>query len=165
MAVTHTDHRLDLSLLPAKHLSVAAAAVDVADAVEALEVEGLPPEAKAHLVAIVERHERAGLGVPVSSAAALLDVTARTVRKWIDGGILELVAGSTPKKVTVVSLGAALAAVGRLRDAGQDRHLFRLVLDELDDRRTRRDLSDRIDALERGEWTEVTDAELDDRLS
>ncbi|MCU0269102.1 MAG: hypothetical protein MUF83_10685 [Acidimicrobiales bacterium] len=164
MSVTHTHHPLDLSRLPDKHLSVATAAVDVADAIEALGVEGLPADAQAHLSAIIERQKRAGLGVPVSSAAAMLDVTPRTVRKWIDGGILELVAGSTPKKVTVLSLGAALAAVHRIRAAGQDRNLFKLVLDELDDRRTRRELADRIDALERRAWTAVSDADLDDLL-
>ena len=64
----------------------------------------------------------------------------------------------------MVSLGAALAVVHRLRGAGQDRKLFKLVLEELDDRRTRRELADRIEALERREWTAVSDRELDDLL-
>jgi hypothetical protein len=162
---THAQQPVDLSLLPDKHLSVATAAVDVADAIEALDVDGLPPDAEAHLSAIIERQKRAGLGVPVSSAAAMLDITPRTVRKWIDGGILEPLPGSTPKKVTVLSLGAALVAVHRIRGASQDRKLFKLVLEELEDRRTRRDLADRIDALQRREWTVVTDTELDDLLS
>ena len=165
MSLTHAQQPLDLSLLPDKHLSVATAAVDVADAIEALDVEGLPPDARAHLSAIVERQKRAGLGVPVSSAAAMLDVTPRTVRKWIEGGILEPLPGSGPKKVTVLSLGAALAAVHRLRGASEDRKLFKLILEELDDRRTRRELADRLDALERREWTVVSDSELDDLLS
>jgi len=165
VSLTHAPQPLDLSLLPDKHLSVATAAVDVADAIEALDVEGLPPDAKAHLSAIIERQKQAGLGVPVSSAAAMLDVTPRTVRKWIDGGVLELLPGSGPKKVTVLSLGAALAAVHRLREASADRKLFKLVLEELDDRRTRRELADRLDALERREWTVVSDDELDDLLS
>ena len=165
MSLTHAQHPLDLSLLPEKHLSVATAAVDVADAIEALDVEGLPPDAEAHLSAIIERQKRAGLGVPVSSAAAMLDVTPRTVRKWIEGGILEPLPGSTPKKVTVLSLGAALAAVHRLRGASKDGKLFKVVLEELDDRRTRRQLADRINALERREWTVVGDTELDDLLS
>ncbi len=164
MSLVHTRDPFDLSRLPEKHLSVAMAAVDVADAIEALDVDGLPPDAEAHLSAILDRQKRAALGVPVSSAAAMLDVTPRTVRKWIDGGVLEPLAGASPQKVTVLSLGAALAAVHRIRGAGQDRRLFKLVLEELDDRRTRRELADRIGALERREWTAVSDTELDDLL-
>lgn len=164
VSLVHARFPFDLSSLPEKHLSVAMAAVDVADAIEALDVEGLPPDAEAHLSAIIDRQERAALGVPVSSAAAMLDVTPRTVRKWIDGGVLEPLADATPQKVTVVSLGAALAAVGRLRGAGQDRRLFKLILEELDDRRTRRELADRIGALERREWAAASDTDLDDLL-
>lgn len=165
VSLTHTHHPVDLSPLPNRHLSVATAAVDVADAIEALAVQGLPRDAEAHLLAILERQRRAGLGIPVSTAAVMLNVTPRTVRKWIDGGILELLPDVTPKKITVLSLGSALAAVHRIRDAGQDRNLFKLVLEELDDRRTRRELSDRIEALERREWTSVSAAEPAELLS
>lgn len=64
-----------------------------------------------------------------------------------------------------MSLAAALAAVRRVRDAGQDRYLFKLTLEELTDRRTRRELADRLEALERREWTVVNDGELADLLT
>lgn len=165
MAATHSPQGVDLKRLPEKHRSVAASAVDVADALAGLEVEGLPADAHAHLSAIIERQADLQLGVPISAAATMLDVTPRTVRKWIEGGVLKLLPVSGPRKVTVVSLGEALAAVNGIRAAGQDKKLFKLLLEELDDRRTRNGLAERIDALERREWTAVSSDELDNLVS
>ena len=165
VTLLHAPQDFDLARLPAKHRPVAASAVDVADALEALEVEGLPSDAQIHLSAIVERQKRAHLGVPVSSAAVMLDVSPRTVREWIKGSILEALPESSPQKVTVSSLGEVLAAVNGIRAAGRDRKLFKVLLEELDDRRTRHELADRLQSLEKGEWTVVSSDDLDELLS
>ena len=121
---------------------------DVVDAVEALSERGLSPRVRDRLVAIVERADALGQGVPVSLAARLLAVSEPTVRTWADRGVLELVRDAKPRAVTPKSLGEALVAVGEIRRAGKDERLLRRILDVLDDQRTRTDLAERIDELD-----------------
>ena len=125
-----------------------ALAVDVADAVLALasgEVSGL---AERHFVAIIERAEQVGAGVPVRVAARALDVTEPTVRTWIDRGVLRVVPDSKPVAVTPRSLGEALAATSTIRRIGHDERLLRRLLDVIEDQRTRVELAGRIDELD-----------------
>jgi hypothetical protein len=139
---------LVLDGIPARHRAQAALVANVADAAEALRVPALPRAARLHLLALVERADQIGTGVPVSLAARMLGVTMPTVRTWIARGVLEPVPEARPAVVTTRSLGEALAAASQIRAAGKDERLLRRVVDELADRRTRGELDDRIGELD-----------------
>lgn len=66
------------------------------------------------------------------------------LRSWLARGVLEPVPDARPAAVTTRSLGEALAAASEIRAAGADERLLRRVLDELEDRRTRLELADRL---------------------
>lgn len=122
---------------------------DVVDAIASLSEPGLPPPVRKRLAAIVDRSAHAGQGIPVSLAARLLEVSEPTVRAWIERGALDVVSGAKPLAVTPKSLGEALVAAAEIRETGRDERPLRRVLDALEDRRTRRDLEDRIDQLDK----------------
>lgn len=70
----------------------------------------------------------AGVGVPVSAAAALLGLSQQTVRAWVDRGVLTSIDGVRPVQVSVRSLGEVLSQVRRLRAAGtNDRELANVL--------------------------------------
>lgn len=121
--------------------------MDVADAVLALRDTHVPASVSRRLIAIIERADQAGQGVPVSVTARVLNVTEPTARAWIERGALHVVPGSRPLAVTPRSLGKALAAVMQIREVGQDERLLRRVLDHLEDQRTWMEVADRIGQL------------------
>ena len=136
-----------LQLRSDRHRANVALAVDVADAVLSLGDADVPPSVRTRLMAMIERADQTGQGVPVSVAARVLDVTEPTARSWIERGALRVVRGSRPVAVTTRSLGEALAASTKIRNVGRDERLLRRVLEVLDDQRTRSELVDRIDEL------------------
>lgn len=134
--------------IPERHRAQAALVADVADAAEALQVSAVPKAVRRHLLAVIERADELGRGVPVSVAAQMLRITQPTVRSWLARGVLEAVPSARPAAVTTRSLGEALAAASEIRTAGADERLLRRVLDELEDRRTRVELADRLADLD-----------------
>lgn len=135
---------ITLADIPERHRAQAALVADVADASEALRVSAVPNSVRAHLLAMIERADQFGQGVPVSVAAQMLRVTEPTVRSWVVRGVLDPVPGARPAAVTTRSLGEVLAAASEIRATGADERLLRRVLDELEDRRTRLELAGRI---------------------
>jgi hypothetical protein len=73
-------------------------------------------------------------GVKVSEAAQMLGLSQPTVRSWIESGVLDSVAGTTPARVDMLSLAAVKQAVDLLRAHGQDRNLLIAVMRRLRDR-------------------------------
>ncbi len=136
-----------LELRSPRHRANVALAADVADAVLSLGDEHVPAGVRKRLVAMIERSDQTGQGVPVSVAAKVLDVTEPTARSWIERGALHVVEGSRPLAVTIRSLDEALAAVTTIRRVGRDERLLRRVLEILEDQRTRHELAVRIDEL------------------
>ena len=137
-----------LEEIPERHRAQAALVADVADAAEALRVPKIPKPVRLRLIAMIKRADEVGTGVPVSVAARILRVTEPTVRSWMARGVLGRVADARPTTVTARSLGEALAATSEIRAVGRDERLLRRVLDELEDRRTRAELGDRIHELQ-----------------
>jgi hypothetical protein len=91
-------------------------------------------ERRLRLEGVVARLAARDMGVKVSDAAAILDVSAPTVRSWIDAGVLVPVVGQSPLRVGVSSLAAAKRAVDAIRHGKDDRHLLADVLHLLRDR-------------------------------
>lgn len=138
----------------------AAVVADVADARLALEATD-PAVTRRFLQAILERAE--GLvdgGISVADAADALGVSAPTVRNWLAQGVLDRVRRPGPVKITESSLGEALAAVTTIRELEGDNRKMRLVLNALEDRRTRDRLRDSIAELEAGDYVEVDPADI-----
>jgi hypothetical protein len=102
-------------------------------------------------------HE-AAVGVPVDTAALMLDVSQPTVRSWVERGILTSVPGQRPVRVTADSLGDTLAAVTALRRADSAGPLAGRVLAVLHDRHIRADVAARLVEIE---LDDVADVNLD----
>jgi hypothetical protein len=75
------------------------------------------------------------LPVPVSLAATLLRVSERTVRDWIEAGILE-VASTRPVGLAFKSVAEARRELQRLRREGANPHVRRALLHRIEDRAT-----------------------------
>lgn len=75
------------------------------------------------------------LPVPVSLAATLLDVSERTVRDWIDAGILE-VSSIRPIGLAFKSVAEARRELQRLRRETTNPNVRRALLHRIDDRAT-----------------------------
>jgi hypothetical protein len=73
------------------------------------------------------------LPVSVSLAATLLGVSERTVRDWIEAGILE-VASTRPVVLAFKSVAEARRELQRLRREGASPNLRRLLLHRIEDR-------------------------------
>jgi hypothetical protein len=121
-------------------------AVMMADALDAIELEKLTPEVTRKLESILGTGEAAESGVPVSIAAKLLNVSERTVRTWINKGVLKKLGRSTPLLIKTRSLAEALHSVRLIRNAaGEDTRLLRWWserqnFDELASRLTKMDM-------------------------
>ena len=137
----------------------AAAAEEVATALDGLQVEGLPPAAAEAFKAIIAMADRIGPGVPVSVAARLLDVSEPTVRSWISKGVLDVREGVRPVAVSPRSLGEVLQTVRFLRETAADEPR---MLDYLMERREWPDLAERLGELEERE--ELDPDKLEDQL-
>jgi hypothetical protein len=75
------------------------------------------------------------LAVPVSLAATLLDVSERTVRDWIEAGILE-VASTGPTGLAFKSVAEVRRELHRLRREGTNPNVRRALLHRIEDRAT-----------------------------
>jgi transposase len=94
-----------------------------------------------------------GTGLSVDAASQYLDVSAPTVRAWMDRGVLERKAGSKPAQIDRESARRVHRALGELRARGQDRDWLATLVDYLHDTRDRRSESVRkgLDELARGD--------------
>jgi len=70
--------------------------------------------------------------IRVLFARQLLGVSDRTIADWCRRGVLEEQPDSSPRRVTLVSVLRAKAAVDELRRAGRDRDLIGAVLNKLE---------------------------------
>jgi hypothetical protein len=75
------------------------------------------------------------LPVPVSLAATLLHVSERTVRDWIEAGILE-VASTRPVALAFRSLAEVRRELQRVRREGAHANVRRALLHRIEDRAT-----------------------------
>jgi hypothetical protein len=75
------------------------------------------------------------LPVPVSLAASLLAVSERTVRDWIEAGILE-VAGTRPIGLAFKSVAEVRRELHRLRREGAGSNVRQALLHRIEDRAT-----------------------------
>src|SRR5215471_3530054 len=73
------------------------------------------------------------LAVPVSLAATHLEVSERTVRDWIEAGILE-VASTRPIALAFKSVAEVRRELQRLRREGANANVRRALLDRIEDR-------------------------------
>lgn len=73
-------------------------------------------------------------GAKVGEAAQVLEVSAPTVRAWLEAGALRAVAGSRPVRVDVMSLALTKSVVDELRRHRDNRGLLVDVLRVLRDR-------------------------------
>jgi hypothetical protein len=75
------------------------------------------------------------LPVPVSLAATLLDVSERTVRDWIEAGILEVVS-TRPVGLAFKSVAEVRRELLRLRREGANPNVRQALLHRIEDRAT-----------------------------
>lgn len=103
------------------------------------------------------------VAVPLSQAAASLDISVPTVRTWVARGVLEEVAESSVRAVSAASLGRALDAVHAVREAGDSKRELARVLERLRDEALHRAALAAWETRHREgrEPTVVTDEELD----
>jgi len=123
-------------------------------------------ERRRRLVEVAERVAARDGGVKVSDAASILDVSAPTVRAWIDAGVLTTVDGRGPIRVAVASLAATKRAVDAIRQGKDDRHLLVDVLRMLRDRAviSGQDVGEGIEDLKASRLTNLDEAILDELL-
>ena len=123
-------------------------------------------ERRRRLVGVAERMAARDGGVKVSDAADILDVSAPTVRAWIDAGVLATVAGRSPLRVGVTSLAATKRAVDTIRQGKDDRHLLVDVLRMLRDRAviSGQDAGEGMEDLRAGRLRNLDGAPLDELL-
>ncbi len=110
------------------------AVADVEDLNAALVDAPVGSRLRKRLTQIRERRLAEVPGVPVSVAARTLGLTPQTVRVWLGVGVLEVVSGSRPLKVSTGRLAEVVSLVERLR-VGRDRDLLSAVVDHLEDER------------------------------
>ncbi len=73
-------------------------------------------------------------GAKIAEAAAVLGLSAPTVRAWVNAGVLVALDGTGPVRIGVMSLAATKQVLDELRRHGDDRHLLAEVLRILRDR-------------------------------
>jgi len=79
---------------------------------------------------VADRHG----GAKVSEAAKVLGLSQPTVRAWIESGLLEPIAGTTPLRVDVLSLAQVKRPLDLIRRHKDDRQLLVQVMRILRDR-------------------------------
>jgi len=72
-------------------------------------------------------------GVPVSAAAAYLQVSQPTVRVWAKRGLLMPLDGSKPLLIDLASLRHLAQLIGELRERGHDGDWMRALVDHVHD--------------------------------
>lgn len=111
------------------------AVADVEDLDAALADHSVGPRVRRRLVSVRDRRLAEVPGVPVSTAARMLGLSAQSVRGWLEAGVLDAIPGTQPLRVDTQRLAGVTAVVHRLRGAGRDRDLLRAVVDRLEDER------------------------------
>jgi hypothetical protein len=97
--------------------------------------DGAVESAGSHLRRAEDNILHLDLPVPVSLAATLLDLSERTVRDWIEAGILE-VASTRPIGLAFKSVAEARRELQRLRREGSNPNRRRALLHRIEDRAT-----------------------------
>ena len=92
------------------------------------------PSRRRELAEIRNRVAHRDRGAKVSEAARLLDVSAPTVRAWIEATLLQAVPGSSPVRIDTLSLAEVKRAVDLVRANLDDRQLLFHVMRLLRDR-------------------------------
>lgn len=90
------------------------------------------------VVARLDHEALATPGLPVSEAAAYLQLSEPTVRDWLKRGALKSVPGAKPVLVERESLRSVRRAVDELRERGTDADWLGSLLDYIDDMAIRR---------------------------
>jgi DNA-binding transcriptional MerR regulator len=111
------------------------------------------PEAAAELRLVAVEQLRAAGPVRMKVAASLLSLSDRTVRTWVDEGVLTEVGGHSIRRLDPVRLHQVLHLVRELRDAGRNRDLIDAVWYRLQDVALleREDLRESLEQMRRGE--------------
>lgn len=90
------------------------------------------------VVARLDGEALATPGLPVSEAAAYLQLSEPTIREWLKRGALRSVPDAKPVLVDRESLRSVRRAVDELRERGKDADWLRSLFDYLDDMAVRR---------------------------
>lgn len=119
---------------------------------------GRNQDARRRVVRMRRRRLDEAPAVRLSVAGHLLALSAPTVRAWINRGLLEEVAGASPRKVTFESVLTIRPIVEELRQLGRDRGLLEAVIAKIEDDHA---LSDRklersLDEMRNGELIDIT---------
>lgn len=144
---------------PARELDTAERiARDIAELDELEDSLARNKDARLKVVRIRRRRLADAPSVRLSVAGKLLDLSAPTIRAWIDRGLLNEVDGSSPRRITLQSVLEVRPLVRELRALGRDRNLLEVVLARVEDKRT---LSDRklrksLDEMRSGKLTDIT---------
>jgi hypothetical protein len=108
----------------------AALTSDVIDVLGILRDPQLTEATRSRVAAIIDRADQVGIGVPLTAAAELLDVSTQTLRTWIDRGVLDTIPGTRPLEIRPRSLAEVTDAVSVVRgDEGASRRVLRDLLD------------------------------------
>ena len=97
--------------------------------------DGAVDSAGNHLRRVEDNILHLDLPVPVSLAATLFDVSERTVRDWIEAGILQ-VASTRPVGLAFKSVAEVRRELQRLRREGANPNVRRALLHRIEDRAT-----------------------------
>ncbi|MCA1695914.1 MAG: hypothetical protein LC749_14960 [Actinobacteria bacterium] len=92
------------------------------------------PERRRSLVLVRGHLADREQGAKVSEAAKVLGLSQPTIRAWIEAGMLETIAGTTPVRVNVLSLVDVKRALDLIRRHKDDRQLLAQVMRILRDR-------------------------------
>lgn len=105
-----------------------------------------------------------GRGAKVSEVARVLGLSQPTVRAWIEAGVLEPMAGTTPVRVDVLSLADVKRVLDLIRRHADNRHLLAQVMRTLRDREARAGSEEGFADLRAGRLTKLDRAKLDELL-
>lgn len=122
----------------------AALTSDVIDMLSILRDPQISETTRSRVIAIIDRTDQVGIGVPLTAAAELLDVSTQTLRTWVERGILDTIPETRPVEIRPRSLAEVTDAVSVLRS---DEGASRRVLHDLLDLREIESLDDRIGEL------------------
>lgn len=137
----------------------AALTSDVIDVLSILRDTNTSEATRLRVAGIIDRADQVGVGVPLAAAAELLDVSAQTLRTWIDRGVLDTIAGTRPIEIRPRSLAEVTDAVSVLRS---EEGASRRVLRDLLDLRETESLNDRLAEL--GERTPLDADRIEEQL-
>jgi uncharacterized protein (UPF0335 family) len=116
------------------------------------QIEDQQPAVASELRSVAEDALCKAEPIRLKIAASLLDLSDRTVRTWVDEGVLALVS-EHPRRVDPVRLHRVLHLVRELREAGRNRDLINAVWYRLQDAALldREDLKTSLQQLRKGQ--------------